>query len=362
MRIVHLANHIRNTGNGIVNMMVDLACTQAKAGNDVVVATSGGEFDELLNSHGVKTFQLTQSSSVWRIFSMIRAFRKLTHECQPDVVHAHMVTGVLIGRFASMKRNYVLLATVHNVFQRSASLMRLGDRVVCVTKDVAKSMGNRGISKSKIEVVRNGTIGSPRRSPVELLPAETLKRPCIVTVAGMYERKGIRDLILAFSIVNGRFPESRLYLIGDGPDRPAMEALVRDLKLEKRVRFTGFVADPRAYLQSSDVFVLASHNESGALALVEAREAGCAIIATDVDGNPEMLDFGRAGVLIPVRRPETLADAICRMLDDHDLRESYRQRSRIGLSEFSVEYVCEQYLTVYRRAIRCLGKHSSMRN
>ncbi|CAD6554887.1 glycosyltransferase family 4 protein [Paraburkholderia sabiae] len=362
MRIVHLANHIRNSGNGIVNMMVDLACSQANAGNEVIVATSGGEFDELLNRHGVRTFQLPQSSRLWRIFSMIRAFRELARECQPDVVHAHMVTGILIGRFAAVKRNYVLVATVHNVFQRSASLMRLGDRVVCVTKDVAKSMRNRGISRSKIEVVRNGTIGSPRRSQMELPSAETLERPCIVTVAGMYERKGIRDLILAFSLVNGRFPESNLYLVGDGPDRPAMEALVHDLKLEERVRFTGFISDPRSYLRNSDVFVLASHNESGALALVEAREAGCAIIATDVDGNPEMLDFGRAGVLVPVKNPETLADEICMMLHNHELRESYRQRSRIGINEFRVENVCEQYLSIYRRAIICLGKRSGKRD
>lgn len=356
MRIVHLANHAENLGNGIVNMMVDLACSQARAGHEVTVATSGGDFEDLLVQHGVQLFRLPQSKKPWLVPAMLLGFRRLLRESRPDIVHAHMMTGVLIGRFGALARDYALITTVHNEFQRSASLMGLGDRVVCVTNEVAKSMAARGIRQSKIDVVRNGTIGTPRRPTLDLPASPRLQRPAIVTVAGMYERKGIRELLRAFASVAESLPDAQLYLVGDGPDKDAMQAYARELNIDTRAHFAGFVADPRAHLREADVFVLASHKEPGALVLVEAREAGCAIIATDVDGNPEMLDFGEAGMLVPPKNPDMLADAMSRMLSDPALLDGYRRRSGSSIGHFRVESVCDNYVSVYRQALVELGR------
>lgn len=352
MRIVHLANHVKNSGNGIVNMMVDLACSQAKAGHDVAVATSGGDFESLLAAQGVRHFRLRQSPRPWGIPAMLAGFRRLLNECRPDIVHAHMMTGALIGRVGALMPRYGLVTTVHNEFQKSASVMRLGDRVVCVSKEVARSMEKRGVPASKIAVVRNGTVGTPRRAGAGRPPSPELRRPSIVTVAGMYERKGIHDLLRAFAILRDRFPEASLYLVGDGPDRQAMEDLARSLQLDGHAHFAGFVADPRSYLQETDIFVLASHKEPGALVLTEAREAGCAIVATQVDGNPEMLDAGAAGLLVPPGSPEALAAAIGRLLADPGLRAEYQRRSPINLDAFHVDGVCERYLCLYEETLR----------
>ncbi|MFP3711095.1 glycosyltransferase, partial [Paraburkholderia sp. SIMBA_009] len=80
-----------------------------------------------------------------------------------------------------------------------------------------------------MSVVRNGTIGTPRFAGVPLPASPQLARPSIVTVAGMYERKGIQDLLRAFARLCERIPLAALYLVGEGPDRADMETLAQEL-------------------------------------------------------------------------------------------------------------------------------------
>jgi glycosyltransferase involved in cell wall biosynthesis len=354
MKILHLANHARNIGNGIVNVMVDLACTQAAAGHEVMVASSGGEFEVLLARYGVRHIFLPQSPRPSRVPAMLLGFRRLVAQSDPDIIHAHMMTGALIARCAVLQRRYRLVTTVHNEFQRSALLMGVGDRVVGVTRAVAASMAQRGVPAQRLSVVRNGTIGTPRFADTPLPAAPGLQRPSIATLAGMYRRKGIQDLLHAFAHLRGGRPGATLYLIGDGPDRAEMESLAGELGIAQHVHFTGFIADPRPYLAETDVFVLASHAEPAGLVLCEAREAGCAIVATRVGGIPEMLDDGEAGLLVPPASPLALADAIDMLLADESARATLTARAQRHLDTFSVQRICDAYLSIYEQTIEAV--------
>ncbi|HYS65988.1 MAG TPA: glycosyltransferase family 4 protein [Paraburkholderia sp.] len=351
MKIIHLANHAQSVGNGIVNVMIDLACMQARAGHEVMVASGGGGFEDLLARYGVRHVLLPQSPRPSRVPAMVAGFNRLVAQFDPDVVHAHMMTGALIARFGVMRRRFVLVTTVHNEFQKSATLMRVGDRVVAVSEAVAVAMERRGIPKSRLSVVRNGTVGTPRLAHKPLPATPQLAHPCIVTVAGMYERKGIRDLLQAFALLRKRVPEAVLYLVGEGPDRAAMQALAEELGVMPHARFEGFVADPRAYLAQADIFVLASHNEPGGLVLSEARETGRAIVATQVGGNPEMLDGGEAGVLVPPHDPAALADAFGQLLSDRVAHAALAVRAKQNLDKFGVQRVSDGYLSIYERTL-----------
>lgn len=354
MKIIHLANHAQLIGNGIVNMMTDLACLQAQAGHDVVVASSGGEFETLYARYGVRHVTVPQSRQLRRAPAMLARFRRLVRDFEPDIVHAHMVTGTMLARFACVRRPYVLFATVHNEFQKSAVLMRLADRVVAVTGVVAKSMQARGVPADKLAVVRNGTVGSPRRSGLPLGPAPELHRPAVTTVAGMYERKGIHDLLRAFAALPEQFAHAHLYLVGDGPDRAMMEALARELGVADRAHFTGFVANPTGYLAQTDVFVNAAHREPGGLVLCEARESGCAVVATRVDGNPEMVGGEEAALLVPAAQPQALTQAIVRLLDDPAFRAQLAERGQSNLAAFSAQTVCDGYVALYEQALEAV--------
>ncbi|MCY7274828.1 MAG: glycosyltransferase, partial [Phormidesmis sp. CAN_BIN44] len=166
MRILHVLNHIQKIGNGIVNVAIDLACLQAQAGHDVAVASDGGEFEALLADYNVKHFEFDQSRKPITLIKAIGRFQAIVQSFQPDIVHTHMMTGVVLAKLLRSNSDYTIVSTVHNEFQRSAILMGVADRVIAISQAVAVSMQQRGVPSDKLRVVANGTLGSPRSRPL----------------------------------------------------------------------------------------------------------------------------------------------------------------------------------------------------
>jgi glycosyltransferase involved in cell wall biosynthesis len=228
--------------------------------------------------------------------------------------------------------------------------MRFGDRVIVVSRAVGDALLERGVLADTLSVVPSGTIGSPRFSRRQLPRTLQLQHPNVVCVAAMFERNGIADLLHAFAHVR-QTQDVQLYLVGEGPDRGLMESLAEQLGIANHVRFTGFVAEPRAYLAEADVFVFAAHQAPGPLVISEAREAGCAIVATKVGGVPEMLENGSAGVLVAPQEPMQLAAKMGWLLMDLPVRAQYAARAKLNLERFSVQRVYTDHLAVYEQAI-----------
>lgn len=350
MKILHILNSVSDSGNGIIHVAVDLACVQAKAGHTVIVASGGGELESVLYRHGVTHCALNQRRRPLTLMKAVWEYRALVSRFDPDIVHAHMLTGVVMGRVLRRGLHYRLIATVHNEFRRDAILMGLADRVVAVSDAAAQSLRRRGIPEEKLTVVRNGPLGTPRTAPISSLEPKPLSRPSITCVAGMYHRKGIGELIDAFSAIAGTHPAAHLYLVGDGPDRVAFERRAAASHASARIHFEGFQKDPQRYMLCTDIFVLASRREPFGLAIAEAREASCAIVATSVDGIPEATDGGKAGILVPVGHVRALSDVFTRLLDDPEELRVWRNRSRTNLQWLSTERVHADMMTVYKAA------------
>ncbi|MEM7579883.1 MAG: glycosyltransferase family 4 protein [Mastigocoleus sp.] len=351
MRILHILNEVREIGNGIVNVTVDLACLQAENGYEVMVVSGGGEYEVLLNKYGVEHFKLDQSRTPGNIIKAIWSYRAIVREFQPDIVHAHMMTGIILAKFWQPFFKYSLVSTVHNEFQRSASVMGLADRVIAVSSAVGESMNRRGISAEKIRVIRNGTLGSVRTKSLEEYQPMELLRPAISTVAGMYKRKGITELIAAFTEIADEFTDANLYLVGNGPDREMFEEQARNTAVKDKIHFVGFQPEPQRYLLSTDIFVLASHKEPFGLVISEAREAGCAIIASDVDGIPEAVDAGEAGILVPPVNSNALAEVLKRLLANPEELQKWQQKAKTNLESLSVQRVHEENIEIYKELI-----------
>ncbi|MDM3855693.1 MAG: glycosyltransferase [Aphanizomenon gracile PMC649.10] len=347
MRIIHILNHVQEIGNGIVNVAVDLACLQSQFGDDVAVISAGGGYEKLLNQFGVKHYEINQNRQPITMMKAAIAYRKIVQEFQPDIVHAHMMTGVVLARALRWENRYILVATVHNEFQPSSLLMGLADRVIAVSKAVKNSMAQRGIPEQKLRVICNGTLGSPRTRKISDYQPLSLQSPAIATVAGMYKRKGITELIAAFEEIAQDFPAVHLYLVGNGPDKQIFESQAQATAVSHRIHFEGFQPEPQRYLLACDIFVLASHRDPCPLVLSEAREAGLAIVATKVDGIPEALDNGNAGILVPVQDSHQLAQALVKLLSDANTLQEWKQRSQDNLEWLNVARVHQETLAVY---------------
>ncbi len=362
MRILHILNDVTDQGNGIVNAATDLAIEQVRQGHTVAMASAGGGFEGLLLRMGVQHFTLDQSRRLIKIARALRSFRRQIREFRPDVIHAHMRTGLLLAWFWKRFYHFALVAQVHNVHDRSSIMMGLADRVIAVSSSVAATMAKQGIAQKKIHAILNRTLGSPRQPSLTSITPAKLARPSIVTICGMNHRKGIAELIEAFEITGERFPDAHLNLVGDGPERELFTQQANASKWRERIHFEGFQSTPQAYMLSADIVVLASRRESFGLVLIEARQAGCAIVATDIDGVAEALDGGEAGMLVPPRNEQALSDAFCGLLANEQERRSWQNRALCGIEAFHVSVMALEVQDVYDELVRKDGWRDVARN
>ncbi|CAN7604889.1 glycosyltransferase family 4 protein [Phenylobacterium sp. LjRoot219] len=350
MRILHVVNHTRRQ-NGNVHAAVDLACAQSELGHEVTLCSGGGDFEPLLRANRVAVETLPDLLAKGRLLQACRALRALAAARDADIVHAHMMRSAGLAWAATRFSHARLVTTVHNAFEKSAILMGVGDRVVAVSEAVGVGMRRRGIPAGRLRVVLNGTLGNARHRHEPPPKPLTLEYPAVLSVGGLHPRKGVLDLLAGFSQARRARPELHLYLVGGGPCAAEYRAAVAAADAG-HVHFCGSHADPRPYMLGADVFVLASHADPAPLVIPEAREAGLAIIATRVDGVPELLEGGAAGVLVAPQAPAEIAAALLAVLADARSLADHRARSQINLRRLSVQRVAAETLAVYDEVLR----------
>jgi glycosyltransferase involved in cell wall biosynthesis len=246
----------------------------------------------------------------------------------------------------------------HNILSLSAQgrpgirrlLMRVGmaasygsaDGVVGVSQGVADDIARlSGLSPSRISVIYNPITPLPPAQPAD--PAAMARwsggGPRLVTVGTLKAVKDHATLLRALVEVR-RKADARLLIVGDGPDRAAVEAMIAAMGLQDAVTLAGFHPTPHAYVAQADAFVLSSRSEGFGNVLVEAMACGVPVVSTDCPSGPrEILDGGRYGLLTPVGDAAALADAIMRTLEQPMPCETLLRRSE----DFSVSRAAAAY-------------------
>lgn len=208
------------------------------------------------------------------------------------------------------------------------------DAVVAVSEGVADDIVRTiGIPRERIDVIYNPVI-TPELRPAAALPPShawlnDTSRPVLLGIGRLTPQKNFPLLIEAFSRVRARH-HARLLILGEGPERPALEAQVQALGLEDDVALPGFLDNPYSCMSRAAVLVLSSDFEGLPTVLIEGLALGTPIVATDCESGPrEILRDGVLGELVRVGDAGALADAISRSLvnprrlDDPRVLESY---------------------------------------
>ena len=354
-RVFHLLKHC-GYGNGNVHVAVDLACMQAKSGYEVSFFSAGGTFVPLLEQNGVRHIDAVQDQT--RPYSLLSATWHVVQAARrhkPQVLHAHMMGSALVGYAVSKITGIPLVTTVHNSFDPHAKIMGLAHRVVAVSQAELRNLESQGYRVSKLISIMNAPDKSPRELFMQSNQPPVIRSPCIVAANGLHRRKGVADLIEACAQVLPDFPEWHVYIAGEGPDGDLLRKQAYDLGLNDRIKFLGFLQSPRQLLEQADIFVLASYADPCSLAIGEARASGCAIVATNVGGTPEMLDFGQAGRLVNPGQPAELAVELRNLMSNDVDREALRTRARIGIEMFDVGRLVTDYAQVYKLAMQDIG-------
>jgi L-malate glycosyltransferase len=213
------------------------------------------------------------------------------------------------------------------------------------------------VAKRKLRIVYNAVdverfMGVQRRKN-RLLPTIAERSRVVAVLANMYSPvKGHDCLISAARIVCEDEPDVVFLLIGDGPERPRLEAQARAAGLEGSVVFIGQRTDVPELLACCDLSVLPSENEAFPNAILESMSAGLPVVATAVGGSKEIIQDEVNGLLVPPRRPEALATALLRLLRDSRLAKRMAHAGQEDVrTRFSFDRLMAELDHLYREPL-----------
>lgn len=298
-----------------------------------------------------------------------------------DVVHAHQRTALFYGLLAGLLHVTPLVYTEHGPFQgRGPSrktkvfnrlLGRRARRITAVAEDVKRRLvQEEGFNPLHIEVVPNGVDLGRFANLVsrEVARARHGLSPqaCILgTVGRLVPVKNHALLLHVIARLRTRVPDARLVVVGDGPERPSLEALARRLDLADRVHFLGECRNIETLLPAFDVFCHPSLAEGIPLTLLEAMAARVPIVATAVGGIPEAARPDREAVLVAGTPPDggapltdagrpyvdQLSEAIAQLLRDPSRRRRLTECAYKRVADaFSMDTVCRRYADILAAA------------
>ena len=162
----------------------------------------------------------------------------------------------------------------------------------------------------------------------------------LIYLGRLEEYKGIRELIAGFSKVAEKFPEAKLHIYGTGPLSDFCQK-----HSSSKIIYHGFTDEPLKKISEAEIFILPSYIEGLSLSLIDATMLSKAIIATNIDGNPEVVEDQRNGLLIPAKDSDALARAIEKLLSNPKLVEKFGHQSRLKyLQEFDYEKTIHEKL------------------
>jgi glycosyltransferase involved in cell wall biosynthesis len=180
----------------------------------------------------------------------------------------------------------------------------------------------------------------------------------LVHVGRLEPQKGHRVLLDSLVAVRYVLPDVKLLIVGDGRLRTELREQVRSLQLNDAVIFTGSRENVAYFYSAADLVVLPSLWEGLPLTAIEAGAMQKPIVATAVDGTPEVVQHGTTGLLVPPADARSLSDAILQLIGNRDLREQMGAAGRRWVEQrFSVKQQVENTASVYRELM--LGTHHS---
>lgn len=372
VRILHVLDSLENGGleNGVLNLIRHMDAGQFE--HSVCTVRAQGVNAARLPAGRVQLVHLGKREGArFQLPELRRAIR----ENQPDIVHSRNWGAIEAVAGARLAGNCKVIHSEHG-FEAGASAQEpfrrrifrrltfeLADRVLCVSNQLRNFHARQtGFSASRITVIHNG-VDSERFCP-DAAARVRVRREfgigenefCIGCVGNLLPVKDHRTLLDALGRLGDAASGWRVLIAGEGPERPDLERLAHGLPGRSRISFPGRIQDVPELLNAFDVYVLPSLNEGISNSLLEAMATGLPAIASQVGGNPEVVEDNSSGLLFPAGEASCLSEHLLRLNAQRGLRtqlgEAARRRAR---EEFSIRSMVEKYEGLYRGALAAVA-------
>ena len=331
-----------------------------------VACPGGGKLQRQLLDLGIRVYELAGGEKSLRLAD-INQVRHIKAQENPAVVHTH---ASFSGRIAGKLSGCQVVFTRHGIgkvkkdtlhrFMAHVTTKLFTDAVIAVSRAVKVSMIDTGFPADMIKTIHNGIDlkGYDEVAPTLRVKYNISKDESIIgTVARLVPEKGCEYGIKAMPHILKEFPDTRLIIVGDGPLRPTLEELCRELGVADRIMFLGYRKDVEGLVADFDIFMMPSLTEGLSLALLEVMALGKPSVATEVGGTPEVIRSGTNGLLVPSKDERALARAV------GDLLSSEIQAQKMGMMAketvakgFTAKLMADKTMDVYDEILRKAGK------
>lgn len=360
---------------GVGRHVSDVIRAMTARGHEVHLLHSRARCDETMLSeldqaHGFyrQAFPMRRSPH-WSDIPVLIALARYLRTFGPfDVIHGHSSKGGVYARLLSIflpgaclysPHAFITLAPHLTGAKRAAyaaierCLARVTDTVICCSQEEAQHAASLGIDQERLAVIPNAI--APFHMPAGPGLRERLGLPTDTVVIGFVgrldEQKAPRVLVEAVAHVRARGHDVHVVMIGAGPLRGELEALTRAYGIAERFIWLGDTPS-RLWIPGFDVLAMPSLYEGFSYVLLEALCAGIPIVCTSVGGVREAgLADGVHGFIVPLGHPRALADRLCRLVADPDLRQAMGRRARERSACLSLDEMMDRLEALYRGAL-----------
>lgn len=389
-----------SVGTGLMSNMTSLSLALKRNGLEVAVISAGKEqgpgLKAKLASNGIRFYQCENldGRSPWSIYEGVREIGRIIEQEAIDIIHAqgigHAVKAFLATR---LYQRAAVVQSLHAFYGKNGSydwgykgtlflwaapklMNRCADIVMPVSEVIGQKLIEAGLSAKKTRPLHNGIdisefdagVSSGASQPVQSLVAEIANRPSIIYPAVMVPWKGHRYLLEAAALVLKEHPEARFIITSDGPLRRELEASVTGGNLSGSVIFTGRLSyqDLHWLMSKITIGTFPSLAELLPMAVLDLMAASKPVVASRVDGIPEMIINGKTGFLVPPRDAKTLAARLLELIRDPVTAWQMGAAGRkVVENNFAIDIIAGKTEEIYNLAVagvsvRNLNKHSKM--
>jgi glycosyltransferase involved in cell wall biosynthesis len=360
LKVLHLIPSL--AVGGMERLVCDLVTARDKTTTSIVCLNTLGLLGEQI-SHQVDVKVLHLSGNI--LNGIVNVYKELKKQ-KPQIVHCHNLQAHFYGSIcAKLLGNMKVVLTKHGQHIPQTGLTTKINRItlkssktIGVSADITKLM-NGWIYDGRYtaEYIANG---APLRSEKTLNDEKITKHSlgiqddciCLGIVARLSKPKDHTVLVKSIKELSHSYPNIHLLIIGDGPLKSDIAALIDNLNASTQITLLGERQDIPDILHLLDIFVLTSSSEGIPMTILEAMAARLPVVATNIGGIPQVVIDGETGFLVADKQQKELSEALARLIDDPNLRARFGGNGRTLLEKnYSIKQTMEKYEVIYTNLI-----------
>lgn len=327
LKVLHLIP--RFDRGGVSKVILQLVSAQLNYGNKVFIGTNAGDWIKEFEKLGVPWIKIpSYPSNLSNALISYFKLRKIVQREKIDLIHSHHRFTSVIGYSVSCSLNIPFVCTVHDMASGNRFITRhsFGENITVFSDEVASHLMNHfGVKRNKIRIV-----GMEIPSPILLTPEKVKGMKAAMGVAPaafvigfigrlVYE-KGPDLFLQAAAILLTKHPDLHFWIIGDGDMRDTLNLQASKLGILTSCKFFGGLDDVSNLISCFDITVVPSRREGFGLVAAESLAYGKPVVASRVGGLPGIVQHGRTGILVNPENASEIAEAIIKIICNHDLR------------------------------------------